>query len=984
MSISSHIKRTNSRIWAALAFCMAMTCSVTIISKLEQAEQREQHNQASELALMQAHTLEHKLAHALSACYAVGAFIQQNQGKTEGFAKFAEQLLEYHPGINAIYLAPGGITQLVVPASLSSVGLGIDLIHDNSRKTEALLAIQSKQLSLAGPLELKRGGAGVIGRLPIYLNDASGKETLWGIVSVVIPLPQILSDAELPELARRGHQYELWRIHPETGTKQIIDQSAHFSDKGSVRHSFSLPNTTWILDVNISNVKGFAYARPLKFGIALLLSAMLAAMTHLLLSAREQKKGLRKLVSLRTGELVAREKDLQRAQSISQTGSWIADLSTMEIRGTEQAFRIWGLGQRTTISCESVLAQIHPEDRAIALAGWQQARQGHAASVEYRLQIGDQLKWVHSQIEHDHDPVTAVMRCIGTVQDITERKKIENDLRIAAIAFEGQEGIVITDQHRNILRINQAFTRITGYERDEVLGKTTSLLKSGIHGSAYYADMAQQLETQGLWQGEIWNRRKNGEIYPEWLTITAIRSADGGIVNYVGTMLDITQRKATEAKLEHLAYHDPLTGLANRRLLLDRLQHALVSNARSHRYGAILFLDLDNFKTINDTSGHGKGDLLLQQIAKRLQVRTGKGDTLARIGGDEFIIILEDLSENLRDTAIEVRSFASAILEDIKRPFDLDGHPFHTTASIGIDLFGTSETCAENMLKQVEVAMYEAKAEGGDHICFFNPDMLNIIAARAAMENDIRIGINERQFTLFYQPQVNSAGKWIGAEALIRWRHPEKGMISPAEFIPLAEESGLIIPLGNWVIQEACLQLKSWSDQAASAHLTLAVNVSAKQFRQADFVDVVLSALDSSDADPRKLKIELTESVLVDNVEEIIAKMQLLKSHGVCFSLDDFGTGYSSLTYLKKLPLDQLKIDQSFVRDILINPNDAAITRTIIGLGKSLGLAVIAEGVETEAQRTFLQSQDCHAFQGYLFGKPSATLDIPHKTPLAV
>ena len=556
----------------------------------------------------------------------------------------------------------------------------------------------------------------------------------------------------------------------------------------------------------------------------------------------------------------------------------------------------------------------------------------------------------------------------------TKRRHVEEDLRIAAIAFEAQEGMVITDEHRNILRVNHAFTRITGYSREEALGKQTSLLKSGLHGTAYYEDMSKQLDANAYWQGEIWNRRKNGEVYPEWLTITAVKNQNGKVINYVATMLDITQRKAAEAKLEHLAYHDPLTGLANRRLLIDRLQHSLLAKSRSNLYGAILFLDLDNFKTINDSSGHGKGDMLLQVVAKRLAHSIRKGDTLARYGGDEFVLLLEELSDNIRETAIEIQMIATKILADLAAAYDLDHVEFHSSASIGITLFDKQNTSAEELLKQVEVAMYEAKSSGGNTFRFFDKDMLDIVNTRAALEADMRLGLQQEQFVLHYQPQVSSTGQVTGAEALVRWQHPQKGLVPPSDFIPLAEESGLILILGAWILKTACATLAAWQKTASKQHLTLAVNVSARQFRQSDFVAQVLDNIARCNIDANKLKLELTESLLIDNIEETIDKMNQLKAKGVGFSLDDFGTGYSSLSYLKRLPLDQLKIDQSFVRDILSNNNDAVITRTIIALGQSLGLAVIAEGVETAAQRDFLQQQGCLSYQGYLYGKPSADL----------
>ncbi|MBC3871795.1 bifunctional diguanylate cyclase/phosphodiesterase [Undibacterium oligocarboniphilum] len=973
----------NPYLWAAVVFCIALSLCTELILKLEEYNDKETLTLTHDLATVHAHAIEHKIGQALSAAYAVAALIKDTQGQITNFETFATQLLEFHPAISAIYLAPDAITRQVVPPPWREKGLGVNLLTDPERKTETILAKNTKRLTLAGPQTLSRGGVGIIGRLPVFLKRNDGTEYFWGMVSVVISLSKILQDAGLPALAQRDYQYQLWRIKPEAGQKQIIDGNQELNAGDQIHYPLTLPNTEWNLDVAHQVSEASLYGLYLKYSLGFIFSLMLADLVKLLLEARIQKQNLKNIIASRTAELAESEADLRRAQTISKTGSWIIDINKHQIQCSEEAARIWDTPADAALSPDTLIQKIHPDDRDAAFNNWLKALAGQESEIEYRLEINGQIRWVHSQLESVTTAEQLSHRRIGTIQDITDRKHAEENMRVAAIAFEGQEGMVITNEQREILRVNQAFSRITGYTREEAIGQKTSLLKSGMHSASYYSDMSEQLEQHGFWQGEIWNRRKNGEIYPEWLTITAVTSEHDQSIHFVGTMLDITQRKATEAKLEHLAYHDPLTGLANRRLLLDRLEHALASNTRSHRFGAILYLDLDNFKTINDINGHGKGDQLLQQIAKRLTARLNKGDTLARIGGDEFALILEDLGDTMREAAICAKTLATQILDDIAVSYFLDDSEHHTSASIGIDLFSAHSHSAEDILKQVEVAMYEAKASGGNNVYFFDPDMLNIVTTRAMMEADMRTGISQEQFILHYQLQVNSAGKIIGAEALLRWQHPEKGMISPAEFIPLAEESGLIIPIGNWVMRTACAQLRAWHQQKETSHLTMSINVSAKQFRQPDFSDIVLHCIDHIGVDARKIKLELTESLLVDNIEETIQKMHLLKAHGVCFSLDDFGTGYSSLSYLKQLPLDQLKIDQSFVKDILINPNDAAITRTIIGLGKSLGLAVIAEGVETETQRLFLQNQDCHAFQGYLFGKPVPELDLTRKFSLS-
>jgi diguanylate cyclase (GGDEF)-like protein/PAS domain S-box-containing protein len=564
---------------------------------------------------------------------------------------------------------------------------------------------------------------------------------------------------------------------------------------------------------------------------------------------------------------------------------------------------------------------------------------------------------------------------VTSFTDITLRKEAETQLRIAAIAFESQEGMIITDADGVILRVNRAFTENTGYTAEDAVGQTPQLLSSGRHDSVFYKTMWESIQRDGVWQGEIWDRRKNGEVYPKWLTISAVRGRDGAVTHYVGTHIDITQRKAAEEQLHKLAFYDALTQLPNRRLLLERLGHALAGSVRNQRQGAIMFLDLDNFKTLNDTQGHDVGDCLLIEAAQRLQSSVRQGDTVARLGGDEFVVMLEALDGDGL-VAAQVEGVAEKILAALEHPYrlELSTAPGNTidyrcTASIGVTLFGAEAVHVDELLKQADLAMYQAKDAGRNTIRFFDPDMQATITQRVALETDLREAVQQGQFLLHYQPQlVGEGNRLTGAEALVRWQHPRRGMVSPADFIPLAE--GLILPLGLWVLETACAQLASWATEPRMAHLALAVNVSAQQFRQGDFVDQVLAVLAATGANPQRLKLELTESLLVNNVEDIITKMTLLKAKGVGFSLDDFGTGYSSLSYLKRLPLDQLKIDQSFVRDVLTDPNDAAIAKMIIALAESLGLAVIAEGVETEAQRHFLARHGCHAYQGYLFSRP--------------
>lgn len=596
------------------------------------------------------------------------------------------------------------------------------------------------------------------------------------------------------------------------------------------------------------------------------------------------------------------------------------------------------------------------------------------------------LSWISVNVEPMVNPDESELHSVvASFTDVTLRREAETQLRIAAIAFETQEAMMITDTQGKILRVNHAFTENTGYTAKDVVGLSSNILKSGRHDKTFYAGIWDAIINTGTWQGEVWDKRKNGEIYPNWLTITSVKDSNGSITHYVGTFVDIGQRKAAENQLHQLAFYDPLTKLPNRRLLLDRLDIALKGSTRSKRCGAVIFIDIDSFNTLNETQGYDVGDSLLVEVANRLQSVIRQGDTVARLGGDEFVVMTEDFEEE-KQILTQVETIVEKIEAILHLPYRLKFKAGQTefkdadyscTASIGITLFGEQIGSVDDILKQADLAMHKAKSSGKNTVCFFDPKMQTEITARVALETELREALQHSQFVLHYQPQMTGEQLQLtGAEALVRWQHPTRGMVYPGGFIDLAEETSLILPLGNWVMKQACSQLAAWSTQAEMTHLTLAVNVSAQQFQQSDFVETVLQILSETGANPRKLKLELTESMLIDNVEEIIHKMTVLKAVGIGFSLDDFGTGYSSLSYLKRLPLDQLKIDQSFVRDILTDSNDSVIAKTVVALGESLGLTVIAEGVESRAQMELLAHHGCHAYQGYFFSKPLPLKDF--------
>ena len=559
---------------------------------------------------------------------------------------------------------------------------------------------------------------------------------------------------------------------------------------------------------------------------------------------------------------------------------------------------------------------------------------------------------------------------LGIGHDITERKLVEDRLRESSVAFETHEAIVITDANAKIIRVNQAFQGITGYSAEDVLGKNPRILSSGRHDKAFYEAMWKQLLGAGSWTGEIWDKRKNGQIYPKWLTITAVKDIDGKITSYVAIFSDITERKEAEAEIHHLAFYDTLTKLPNRRFLLDRIQQAQSLSSRSNLYGALLFLDMDRFKTLNDTLGHDHGDRFLIEVARRMLHCVRDVDTVARIGGDEFVVLIEEIGLNAEEVSQKSAMIAEKIRAALAAPYQIGDNEHHSSSSIGICLYRGNNESVDSLFKHADMAMYQAKGSGRNAVRFFDPTMQIAVETRAALEADLRLAVPQKQLRLYYQIQLDSDLHPLGAEALIRWIHPVRGMVSPMQFIPIAEESSLILDIGHWVLETACKQLALWDKREQTSNLVLAINVSAAQFKKHDFVDMVTTMINIHQINPNLLKLELTESVVLSDVSDVVAKMHALKALGIRLSLDDFGTGYSSLSYLKQLPLDQIKIDQSFVRDITTDLSDAVMVQTIIGLAQNFRLNVIAEGVETEAQLTFLKQHGCMAYQGYLFSKP--------------
>ena len=688
------------------------------------------------------------------------------------------------------------------------------------------------------------------------------------------------------------------------------------------------------------------------------------------LSAQKHKENL-----LKKNDLLLRE-----SQRIAKLGYWELDLVSGDLGWSDEIYQIFCLDPATDKpSYELFIEKIHPEDRELVDTAYNDSLKYRTLyNIIHRIVTSEGVKVVHEQCETtyvDDKPIHS----LGLVQDITERTNNLDELRLAATMFRAHAGILITDTDGTILRVNPAFEQMTGYTSKELVGNKPEILRSGKQSEEFYNSMWHKVSETGNWQGELWNQRKDGSLYAEWLTLTAVNDDNGDVTHYVGTSQDITERKEAESQVEYLAYHDDLTDLANRRLLHDRLRQNIASCKRHNEFGAVLLLDLDHFKDLNDSLGHSVGDEILCQVASRLKEIVRRGDdTVARLGGDEFVVVLSSVGDDILTVGVKVQEIAEKIRISLLQPYKQKNGQCYSTVSIGISLFPETTKDIEDIIKHADTALYRAKEQGRNTACFYLPSMQVEVDARLAIVDGLRNAINNNDFILHYQPQVNNRGEVFGAEALIRWRHPEQGLIPPDKFISVAEDTGLILEIGQWVLQEAARQLAEWYAAGICKQdlFRLSINVSLRQFRQQNFASQVLSVFEQAGVSPDCIELELTESMLMDGLDDIISKIEELRRHGIGVSIDDFGTGYSSLAYLRKLPLDKLKIDQSFIRDISSNGDDAVVVETIIDMASHLGLSVIAEGVENQQQLDFLIEKGCNAFQGYYFSRPLCAGDL--------
>ena len=682
-----------------------------------------------------------------------------------------------------------------------------------------------------------------------------------------------------------------------------------------------------------------------------------------------QREWLESEVTRRVAENAALETRLQLALSTVRLGIWELDHASGTSTWSDTLRDLFGLTQAPA-DLASFLAMVHPEERSrVEQRLTELSRPGDEVHVEeFRVRHADgQWLWIEARGRAlRRDGHGAALTSVGTMIDISRRKQAEMEHRLSAAVFTSiNDGVCITDPNNHILLTNEAFSRLTGYGADEVRGQSPALLKSGAHGPAFYRAMWDTISRQGSWQGEITNRRKDGELITEWLSISAVNDREGRLAHYIGIFSDLSERKAAAERIQYLSSYDPLTNLPNRNLFADRLAQSLLAAQRFNRQTAVILLDLDRFRTINETFGPPAGDEALREVVRRLNLQVREGDTVGRRSGNEFGFVMASLGQEHDAIAL-----AQRMLDAIAQPLVIAGQTIALTASIGISVAPRDGSSADDLLKSADAALSRAKQAGRNTFRFYSPEMDADAARRLGLESALRNALANDELTVHYQPQISlDSGNMIGMEALLRWNSAQFGAVSPVEFIPLAEESGLILIIGEWVLRQACLQTRRWLDLGLLP-LRVAVNLSARQFRQSNLLRTISQTLADTGLPAAALELEITESAFIDDVDEAIATCRALKKLGVKLSLDDFGTGYSSLAYISRFPFDKLKIDQGFVRDIIENPVNAAIATAAIVMGRSLNLSVLAEGVETEAQASFLRGRRCDAMQGYLFSRP--------------
>lgn len=973
-------------------FCVLLLIGILasffILKQLE-ALAYESHK-ASALALGQNHAalINTTIANNMSANYALAAMVKETNGNLDFFDSYARSLHQIYPIVSHFTLSPNGIIKMVYPLAGNEASIGLNQLKFKQQQEEANKARVSRKLTLAGPVKMVQGGVSIIGRWPVLLPNTKGEQAFWGFTNVAVTLDALLTKANFQELTRQGYRYRLVKQFDQQ--EALITASSEVIFNDPVILDIKVPNDIWQLQlVPIYAWSSWATLEAEIF-ISALISLLFAGLGGLLRHIYISRQGLEQVV-------------IQRTLDMSNTNKRLVGLldaiPDLLIELDDQGKVLHSHFPNKLIARQfgphivgRKLSDFFPE---LAVTAYQDAiieakEKGYSDGGSFCLELNEEQHWFELSVSFS-ERVEQNRPCfVALARDVSRRKQSENELRIAATAFDTQDGILITDLNHKIVKVNKAFQRITGYLEEEVINEGIRILKSGRHDDAFYRKIYAHLDEFGYWEGEIWNRKKCGKIAPELTTISIVYNDENLPMNYVFIVKDISLTKQNEQMINQLSYYDSLTCLPNRKMISEKVEQ-LIKQAQlvpeeaslDGHYSqqirhALLFIDLDHFKNINDSKGHSIGDKLLQEVALRLVDTVRKTDIVARFGGDEFIILLEgvDVSLDSGRALYRAKKVASLLNEAIARTFEIAGDYFYISSSIGITEIDDSIDEVFDAFKHAELAMYEAKSTGRSRYCFYSPQMQEKILQRVNLEAAMRTALEAHEFVLHYQPQFDDAGSLRGVEALIRWLHPIKGVISPGQFIPLAEESKLIIPIGEWVVRQACQTLATWQQDKALKYVKMSVNVSALQFSQDDFVELVEHILQETGARASQLQFELTESMLINDKTNILGKMHALKKLGVLLSLDDFGTGYSSLSYLQQLPFDQLKIDQSFVKTLSGHGDHHPLALTITTMGHSLGLEVIAEGIENYDHLVMLKRFGCDLFQGYFMGYPMECHEI--------
>ena len=875
------------------------------------------------------------------------------------------------------------VVTLIEPFSVNQAALGFDVLSNPLRRAALEKAVKTGQASATAPIQLVQESGEQKGAL-IFLPAFHSKSTpetegerfdaLAGYSVVVVRMGDLINDV------LRRHKLDLNRVklYPEDTPNQLYYLSEEFNpdERGALTHrsKIRVGADTWVMEQQASReLMGYSW------GLYFVLTGgffMTAVLGGVLLMLAGRSAEISRQIHLRTKELQKSNELLAESQRIAQMGSWEWAHNGLGHAWSDEFYRLLGMQPGDHPASEELfLQQLIPEQKPVVEKALEAALRGQRLDIEctlrnsngkghrYLLLKGERVLMGKAKGARNHY-LSIVAR------DITEQRKASQELELAAITFETQEGIVITDTDTVIQRVNSAFCQVTGYSSDEVMGRKINILRSGRHGDNFYRELWQSLALEGHWHGEIWNKRKDGSIFPELVTITAVDTLGKGTpTHYVAAFLDITDKKVSEEKIRYLAYYDSITELPNRDLFMESLRHQLAHCERHNDFSCLMFMDLDNFKMLNDSLGHDMGDELLKAVAARLTDLLRAEDIFSRFGGDEFLILLPSNGNNISQAQDQAAHVAERILHALEEPFDLKGHSHKVSASIGVTYLPQPELEAESYIQQADTAMYRAKSAGKAAFAFYEPEMQVEVIQRLKLEKSIRTALEEDQFVLFYQPQHDNNGSMVGCEALIRWHHPEEGIVGPGAFIGVAEESSIIIDIGMSVLEKACRQIQLWVGTALES-CKVSVNISSRHFAHSSFVSQIEFMLARYPAAQGLLWIEITEGVFLKSGTDLNTTLSRLKELGVRCSIDDFGTGYSSLGYLKNLEIDQIKIAQEFVRDLIEDERDAQLVKAILQMSLSLGVDLVAEGVETEAQYNFLRELGCPCYQGYWFARP--------------